>query len=103
MEFIICSAIWFQDGKVHVHQPKNISSGYVVCGRRHHNCFSIKADIYGECLGDTWEGKRMPHEQGFLTNSDRYVDRKAGLLIARQAAQLLYEPRTDELFSENIF
>ena len=36
---ILCSAIHVKDGKKYEHQPKNIDLGFVVCGRRHHNCF----------------------------------------------------------------
>ena len=37
--YIICAAIWFKDGNKYSHQPRNVDSGLVVCGRRHHNCF----------------------------------------------------------------
>jgi hypothetical protein len=33
-EYIICSAIWFRDGKKYEMQPKNIESGFVISGRR---------------------------------------------------------------------
>ena len=46
MERILCAAIWYNDGKKHVHQPINIETGFVICGRRHHNCIGI-ADIFG--------------------------------------------------------
>jgi hypothetical protein len=40
--YIICAAIWYDDKiTTHRHQPKNIKSGYVVTGRRHHNCIAI--------------------------------------------------------------
>ena len=45
--YIICSAIWFQDDNVYVHQPNNIKSGIVVCGMRHHNCFLTAKYIKG--------------------------------------------------------
>ena len=28
-EYILCAAIWFDDGVVHAHQPKNIDIGIV--------------------------------------------------------------------------
>lgn len=37
-ERILCAAVHYDDGKEYVHQPINITSGYVVCGHRHHNC-----------------------------------------------------------------
>jgi len=38
-EYILCAAIWCNDGKKHVHQPRNVPKGFVIGGRRHHNCF----------------------------------------------------------------
>jgi len=40
-EYVICAANHFNDGKQYEHQPKNIKQGFIVTGRRHHNCFFI--------------------------------------------------------------
>ena len=40
-EYILCAALYYKDGKVHANQPKNITTGVVVCGRRHNNCYGI--------------------------------------------------------------
>lgn len=86
MERILCSAIHVKDGKKHEHQPKNIDSGFVVCGRRHHNCF------YTISLMGNPEYKNMAGRdgQGFLTNTDKFVSRKEAYLIAKEAGQLLH-------------
>ena len=100
-EQIICSAIWYDDTEKYAHQPSNITSGFIVAGMRHHNCYMT---IY--CLrGIDKSFQSLEKEQGFLTNLNRFVDRKEGLLIARSANQLLdSEPiRGDELFSENLY
>jgi hypothetical protein len=34
-EYILCAAIWFDDGKEYRLQPKNITTGLVLCGWRH--------------------------------------------------------------------
>ncbi len=83
MERILCSAILFDDGKEHVHQPKNIVKGFVVSGRRHHNCFAT-AFMIPDCKD--LKGKNT---QGFLTSSDRFVDRYEAFFIAEEAGQLL--------------
>lgn len=44
-EYILCASIHFDDGKVHEHQPKNIKTGFVVCGRRHHNYYNTLQSI----------------------------------------------------------
>lgn len=92
-EYIICSAIHFSDGKTYDHQPKNIESGFVISGRRHHNCYSTLQAI-GASLG--MEGIVRNHieridrdNQGFITNTNRYVDRKEGMRIAKAANQLI--------------
>jgi hypothetical protein len=81
-EFIICAAVHFKDGKKREHQPKNIESGIVVAGRRHHNCFLTAFDLSDETIG------RQDHVQGFITSRDRFVDRKEGYEIAKREKQL---------------
>lgn len=108
MEKIICSAIWFQTGVAYVHQPKNIEAGYVICGRRHHNCFATKMAVMDETntlslVERTDLACKPPIVQGFLTNTDRFVDRKEAFLIAKKAGQLLLEKKNETLFSEDIF
>lgn len=96
-EYIICAAIWFKDGNKHEHQPKNVDNGFVVCGRRHHNCFMIAsiciADGYSEVKGDA--------VQGFLTSKDRFLDRKEAAELACKNGQCARE--TNCLFSEDLY
>lgn len=44
-------------------------------------------------------------EQGFLTNTGEFVDRKQAKIIAQQCGQILpgREERSDELFSEDVW
>lgn len=93
-EYIICSAIWFKDGKKHEHQPKNIDTGFVVCGRRHHNCFITKS-----LLQEFSEAKKTA-DQGFLTSKDRFVDRKEAATIAFERGQ---SKKKNILFSEDLY
>jgi hypothetical protein len=99
--YIICAAIWFKDGNTYSHQPRNVDSGLVVCGRRHHNCFLTAFELNG---GKKIEGLNEVNEravQGFLTSDDRFVDRNEGGQIAFDAGQ------TDKLktclFSEDLY
>ena len=94
-ERILCAAIWFEDGEKNVHQPKNITTGFVVCGRRHHNCIAI-VDVLGESVIGYKE-----HIQGFLTSEDRFVDRKEGAKIAYAAQQT--KEFESPLFSEDLY
>jgi len=108
MEKIICAAIWFKTGNTYVHQPKNILSGYVICGRRHHNCFAAKMAVIDETnnLGLVERvdlACRPDSVQGFLTSTDRFVDRVEALKIAREAGQLIRDKVGDKLFSEDLY
>lgn len=83
-EYILCAAIYLQDGKTHVHQPRNIESGLVIAGRRHHNCFATIAGL----INREEYGKNGNIEQGFITSKDRYVTRQEAWVIAKEANQL---------------
>jgi len=94
-EYIICAAIHVDDGLKHQHQPKNIKTGIVLCGRRHHNIiYNFNALVFGKL-------KSKDENQGFLTSKDRFVDRKEAGEIAFAAKQIP-EP-TKCLFSEDLY
>lgn len=101
-EYILCSAIHFDDGIEREHLPKNIDTGIVVCGRRHHNCFMTVAYIENSTLSDPIPNFRNEATvQGFLTNTDRFVDREEAADIAYEAGQMNQEVGT--LFSEHLW
>lgn len=93
-EYILCSAIHFDDGKEHVHQPINIQTGFVICGQRHHNCL-YTASLIGQLP------KKFKQTQGFLTNTNRFVNREEAGEIAFKSGQIKKE--TDCLFSEDLW
>lgn len=93
-EYIICAAIHFAPFHEFEHQPKNISKGFVVAGRRHHNCF-ITVSILSNGI------RFREIEQGFITSKDRFVNRKEAGVIAFEAGQT-NELKTT-LFSEDIY
>lgn len=100
-ERIVCSAIYFKDGKEHPHQPRNIETGIVISGLRHCNCFATASVI----------GLKLEHEysQGFITTNHRYVERGEAYDIAEANNQFLADPRVPhgknnrELFSEDLY
>lgn len=93
--YILCAAIHFDDESVHPHQPKNIMSGFVISGRRHHNVF-----ITLKCLGidRLLIGDSI---QGFITSDDRFVNRKEAAQIAFDAGQI--KEMKNSLFSEDLY
>ena len=96
-EYILCAAIWFDDGKQYVFQPINITTGIVLCGYRHHVIFQQIGGLVGERknLGI------FEKEQGFLTSFNRFVDREEGAKIAFEAGQTIRNLQT--LFSEDLY
>jgi len=94
-EYIICSAIWYEDGIVRVHQPKNVLNGLVVCGRRHHNCFNTVYELKDKSK------LCCPHTEGFVTSKDRFVDRYEGAKIAFVVGQI--DTPIEKLHSEDLY
>ena len=72
-EYILCAAIWIKAAGEFIHQPKNIESGFVICGRRHHNCFAILKLMNYDSLIQKYNIQKI---QGFLTSNDRFVSRE---------------------------
>ena len=76
-EFILCSAIYINDNKIHEQQPENTEIGFVVCGRRHNNCYQTIKDItslsenqvIGELVSNLSDEELRKH-QGFITSLD---------------------------------
>jgi hypothetical protein len=112
-EFILYSAIWVNDKQKHNQQPTNIDIGFVVCGRRHHNCYQTIKDLKGDVNSyfktlDMTEDNYREH-QGFITSLDRYVNRKEGWLIAKLNNQIRIGLTASEngddsiLISENLY
>lgn len=89
-EKILCSAIWYNDGEKHAHQPKNIETGIVVCGMRHHNCIALLREIVRKVdkNAETFLPYFKENIQGFLTTENRFVDRWQAMGIAYHELQL---------------
>ena len=115
-EFILCAAIWVNDGFKHEAQPENIETGFVICGRRHHNCYQIIKSLtnqtpnerIGSLINSMTTEEQRKH-QGFITSLDRYVDRKEGWSIAKANNQIQFGLSASEkeedsiLISENLY
>lgn len=107
-EYILCAAIWYNDGLKHDSQPVNIETGFVVCGRRHHNCYATVVNIASlneaiklkiTNIENTMSKEEYNKHQGFITSLDRYVDRKEAWIIAKENNQITWglEDTTDEI------
>lgn len=94
-EYIVCSAIWYDDGCFYRHQPKNIKSGFVVLGMRHCNCLITTQILKGKELNIT------KVVDGFLTSHNLFVDRIDAVEIAHRSGQI--KEIKNMLFSEDIY
>jgi hypothetical protein len=102
-ERILCAAIWYKEiPLVKTFEcnvlPINCDKGLVFCGYRHPQCIYTKCSVTG--LKDSESGESI---QGFLTSNNRFVDRKEGLIIAIRSNQLIREPHSGKLFSEDLY
>ena len=105
-ERILCAANHYDDGKEHTFSPKNIKSGFVICGRRHHNCIETFALMVGFPYSEDANKLHQTEIQGFLTSLDRFVDRKEALKIATEMKQLIHNVNLDSnvgLTSEDLY
>jgi len=102
-EFILCAAIWVNDGVKHHQQCRNIETGYVVGGCGHVNCIHTILSATGyRSMGELGMHVQyaIDENQGFITSHNRFVDRKEGGKIAFEAGQI--SKPTKFLFSEDI-
>lgn len=111
-EYIICSAIWFDDGdETHSHLPYNLKSGYVIYGRNHHHCYATAASLFKK-FGFDQDNKedfevyvngvsRIEKISGFMTDRGNFVNRKEGARLAFEAGQI--DELKTKLYSEDIF
>lgn len=88
-EYILCAAIF--------HQGDTDDAGFplIYCGHRHNNV-----------LWQSDKVSRKPHDQGFLTNTGKFVNRIDAMNIALEANQVkkenLHNPLIG-LFSEDLY
>lgn len=98
MNRILCAAIHINDDQKHISQPKNIESGFVICGWRHFNCMHLCKAIGFDFKKFDSQGKVI---QGFLTSDNLFVDRTEGAEIAINAGQVKED--VDVLYSEDLY
>lgn len=104
-EYILCAANYYDDGVENTHTCVNVKTGFVICGRRHHDCISTFARMVGFPYNEEANKLRRTEEQGFITNTNRWVDRLEALEIARNANQLITGEGNSNLglFSEDLY
>lgn len=82
-----------------MYNPVNVFKGVVVCGHRHIHCIHQVLSMTGKRQAESGA-----YTQGFLTNTNRFVDRVEGAKIALESGQIKklgYSSK--ELFSEDLY
>jgi len=104
-EYILCAAIWYKDiplkKVIDGVLPKNCDKGLVVLGHRHGQCMWTMGSLTGLRSVTNAEDGVGEYEQGFLTNTNRFVDREEGAQIAFDAIQI--EQHKITLYSEDLY
>lgn len=105
VERILCAAIWYKDlplvytdfPPTHL-RPVNCDRGIIFCAQRHLQCLYQMIAMTGKMQHEAGE-----EVQGFLTSTNRFVDRKEGMKIALEANQVINPYHSDILFSEDLY
>lgn len=105
-EYILCSAVWYKDLPLEKpeilenrgYRPYNVDTGIVFSGWRHVNCIYAMVSLTGKRSVSAEVGESV---QGFLTNKNRFVDRKEAGKIAYDAGQT--KKLITYLFSEDLW
>lgn len=104
-EYILCAAIWYKEiplkREIPQVRPKNIDKGIVVTGHRHGQCIWTVVCLTGLRTVDKAADATGDHEQGFLTNTNRFVSREEAAKIAFAAGQTKEELQI--LYSEDLY
>lgn len=94
-EYILCSALKVVRNK----KNKYSVSSLTYLGKRHPDCLKLAHEH-----GAFFREEINNGEQGFITNTYRFVDRKEALEIANNFGQIIKKHRpVDELLSEDIY
>lgn len=99
MERIICAANWYKELPTPVYGPKNITEGIVFCGHNHLMCLHQMVAMTGKR-----QSEAGPEEQGFITSTNRFVNREEAAKIAlacKQIEKLNYSSK--DLYSEDLY
>ena len=107
-EYILCAAIWYKDiplkKVIEGVLPKNCNVGIVVLGHRHGQCMWTMGSLTGLRSVTNGEDSVGDYEQGFLTNTNKFVGRKEAWLIAKEANQIIKQSGGEGvLYSEDLY
>ena len=80
METILTAAIHYKNDDEYAFQPKNIETGFILCGYSHASIDHIVNIIFAK--------QKFDKTEGFLTSKNRFVSRQEASEIAYKAGQI---------------
>ena len=97
-EYVMCAAIYIDDGKDYMFKPYNIDKGLVYCGWRHPCIFETMPYKQSEI-------RRLGYKeiQGFLTNKNRFLSRDEAEILVKENGQLKQKMIGGCLTSEDLW
>ena len=105
-ERIYSAAIWYKDltipGSIGLSNAPDML-GLVIKGHRHADIIYTVYILIGKRTCTNGVDCTGEHEQGFVTNKGRFVDRQEAMLIARAAGQVISDTTSDTLYSEDLY
>jgi len=96
-EYVMAAAIYIDDEKTYQYKPFNINTGYVVSGWRHHCIW----EIFGRETVEKYMKSKW--EDGFITNKNRFLNRKEALELVIKNGQLTKPLLGGRLTSEDLW
>ena len=103
--YILCSANWYDDGKVYHNSPINIKHGFVVCGRRHPDIIWNVHHLAGKQMNHPTNENELQGtaKQGFMGSDNRFYTRQEAEAVARACGQLTTKIIGGILTSEDLW
>jgi hypothetical protein len=109
-EYLLCAAIWYKELPSMRLLPYNCDRGIVLCGRRHDNIIAqMEATMGLRTVSNGGIRSAGEYEQGFLTNTNRFVGRREAYKIALESGQIKKKKINNDkeeiyhLFSEDVW
>lgn len=99
-ERILCAAIWYKGMPDSIIQVGGVDRGVVLCGYRHGYIIHQFVALTGKRSVTSEAGEYV---QGFLTTTNRFVDRKEAMIIAKKTGQVTSLQSFKELYSEDLY
>lgn len=67
-------ALWVDDGKIHVHQPKGVSKGLVINGTSHTHCLITLNRLVSETFMNNLRQSQNKMVFGYVNDKNQFIE-----------------------------